>query len=304
MPEGISVTVEELVGLRGVSRRLELGARRTALAAEAGGFHSIYKGRGLEFDEVRPYQPGDDSRTIDWRVTARRGRPHTKLFREERERPVFVLVDLHPGMYFGTRNCFKSVAACRLAAVIAWAAERAGDRIGGVVAGAAGHAELQPRARREGVLRMFRELENLQPMAPGELEYGRLDESLARLTRVTKKGSLVFIISDFQELGDEAERHLTALSRHNDVIAAMVFDPLEANPPSKGMLEMGTPEIRNVVDLGRSRTSKSWKERFSTHRSSVMDVCRQHQVSFMDVSTEDDLVRVLAAGLAGHGVRR
>ncbi|MEJ1402066.1 MAG: DUF58 domain-containing protein, partial [Candidatus Sedimenticola sp. (ex Thyasira tokunagai)] len=103
----VHATLDELIRLRGNSRGLVLGAQRRSLSAQSGGYLSVYRGRGLEFDEVRAYQPGDDVRTIDWRVTARRGRTHTKLFREERERPVLLLADFHPGMYFGSRQQFK-----------------------------------------------------------------------------------------------------------------------------------------------------------------------------------------------------
>ena len=125
MNEGTTLTLNQLIRLRASARGLELGARRRTLSAQAGGYLSVYHGRGMEFDEVRTYQVGDDARTIDWRVTARRGRPHTKLFREERERPVMLLVDLHPGMYFGSRVQYKSVLAGRLSALMGWAAVRA-----------------------------------------------------------------------------------------------------------------------------------------------------------------------------------
>ena len=127
MVNGVNVTLEQLIRLRAAARGLELGSRHLAISSQAGGYRSAYRGRGLEFDEVRAYQTTDDARTIDWRVTARRGRPHTKIFREERERPVLVLVDLHPGMYFGSRLRFKSVLASQAAALIAWAAEQSAD---------------------------------------------------------------------------------------------------------------------------------------------------------------------------------
>src|SRR5690348_9135392 len=144
-----------------------------ARAALFGAHRSSFRGRGLEFQEVRPYVAGDDPRSIDWRVTARRGRPHTKLFHEERERPVWVLVDLHAGLFFGTRRQLKSSVALRAAALFAWAASMGGDRVGAVIAGAArGKAAapvrvLPPRAREAGVLPILETLIELQPTAPG-----------------------------------------------------------------------------------------------------------------------------------------
>ena len=126
--EAVFPALADLIGLRGAARGLELGARRLALSVQSGGYRSVYRGRGLEFDEVRIYQPGDEVRDIDWRVTARRGRPHTRLYREERERPVLLYADLGPGMLFGSRH-LKSAQAMRAGALLAWAAEQAGDRI-------------------------------------------------------------------------------------------------------------------------------------------------------------------------------
>ncbi|MDE1929301.1 MAG: DUF58 domain-containing protein, partial [Burkholderiales bacterium] len=125
--------LDELVALRGAAQGLSLHAHRPALAQLAGGHRSAQRGRGLEFEEVRPYASGDDVRSIDWRVTARRGKPHTKLFREERERPVWIVVDLHAGLFFGSRRQTKSALALRAAARRAWAAARGGDRIGALL---------------------------------------------------------------------------------------------------------------------------------------------------------------------------
>src|SRR5665811_1284239 len=124
----------DLVVLRGAAHGLSLHARRPALAQLQGGHRSAQRGRGLEFEEVRPYAAGDDARTIDWRVTARRGKPHTKLFREERERPVWIVADLHPGLFFGSRRQFKSALLLRAAALLGWVAALSGDRVGAVIA--------------------------------------------------------------------------------------------------------------------------------------------------------------------------
>ena len=123
----------ELLALRGSARGLSLHAHRPALARLMGGQRSAQRGRGLEFEEVRPYAPGDDARRIDWRVTARRGKPHTKLFREERERPVWLLLDLNPGLFFGSKRQLKSALLLRAAALLGWVAVEGGDRLGAVV---------------------------------------------------------------------------------------------------------------------------------------------------------------------------
>jgi uncharacterized protein (DUF58 family) len=136
----VCVSPATLIALRGAGEGLSLKASRIA-ARQSGNYLSRFKGRGMEFDEARQYQPGDDVRTLDWRVTARTGKPHTKLFREERERAVLAWVDMRPTMFFATRGAFKSVIAARAAALIAWSTNQQGDRLGSLVFNADNHHE-------------------------------------------------------------------------------------------------------------------------------------------------------------------
>jgi len=299
--DGSALDLDELIRLRAASRGLELGARRHALSVQAGGYVSAYRGRGLELDEVRAYQPGDDARSIDWRVTARRGRPHTKLFREERERPVLVLVDLHPGMYFGSRQQLKSVLAGRLAALLGWAAVRGGDRLGGLVTGATGHREIHPAAREAGLLPLLRTLVRLQPTRPETPVAGRMDLALARMARLAHPGSLVVIFSDFRESGDTAERHLAALARHNDVIAGLLYDPLEATAPPAARYSLGSGGLRLTLDTARPAVAERWIAQFNAHRELVQGLCRRQGIHFMEAATHESPLRSLRVGLARHG---
>ena len=153
-PSPVQVTLADLVRLRPAGESLRLTAPRIRVATE-GGHVSPYKGRGVEFDESRPYQPGDDLRTIDWRVTARTGKPHTKVFREERNRPVFVWLDLRRPMLFATRGAFKGVRAAEAAALVAWSAVANGDRLGGLVFSETEHHELRPALGSRAALRLL-----------------------------------------------------------------------------------------------------------------------------------------------------
>ncbi|MBT7306941.1 MAG: DUF58 domain-containing protein, partial [Gammaproteobacteria bacterium] len=184
MSSGTTLQLDELIQLRTSARKIELGAQRLALSAQQGGYLSAYRGRGLEFDEVRPYQEGDDIRSIDWRVTARRGRPHTKLFREERERPILLWIDLHPGMYFGSTTQFKSVLAGRLAALLGWAAVHSGDRVGGIVSAQQGERIIPPTSRENGLLRLLAAMVELQPRESGSPYSGHSDAALGRLAQL------------------------------------------------------------------------------------------------------------------------
>lgn len=297
---GTALELDALLRLRAAARGLELGARRRALSAQAGGYHSAYRGRGMEFDEVRAYRAGDDARVIDWRVTARRGRPHTKLFREERERPVLLFIDLHPGMYFGSRLQFKSVLAGRLGALLGWAAVRAGDRVGGVVNAAGGHREVQPAARERGLLPLLRAMVDLQPTSPGDWVQGRLDQALARLARFTLPGSLVVILSDFREQGNATAKHLRALARHNDVIAGLLYDPVEAVAPPAGRYTVSAGGRRLSLDTRRPEVVARWAAQFNEHRDAVRAMCQRHAVHFMTAATSDRPLRALQLGLTRH----
>lgn len=296
--ESVFPSLADLIGLRGAAHGLELGARRLALSVQSGGYRSVYRGRGLEFDEVRIYQPGDGVRDIDWRVTARRGRPHTKLFREERERPVLLCVDLGPGMLFGGRR-LKSAQALRAAAVLAWAAEQAGDRVGGVVVASDRHHARPALPRREAVLTLLKNLVELQPRAPAPAQPELLEHGLARLVHSAHPGSFIPVLSDFQSLSDSGERLLARLSRHNDVLLIHVFDPLEAEPPPPGRYRLGVPG--RLVELDCGALATHWRQAFATRRARLQRLAQRLGNPLLTLSTDAGLISVLARGLERHG---
>jgi uncharacterized protein (DUF58 family) len=299
-PETVAVfpALADLIGLQGAARTLELGARRLALSVQAGGYRSVYRGRGLEFDEVRIYQPGDEVRDIDWRVTARRGRPHTRLYREERDRPVLVFADLGPGMLFGSRR-LKSAQALHAAALLAWAAEHAGDRVGGVVVAAQGHATRPALPRREAVLTLLKTLVDLQPRTPHAPQPALLDDGLARLVHTAHPGSLIPVLSDFQTLDSAGERSLDRLTRHNDVLLVWLFDPLEAEPPPAGRYRLGVPG--RLLDLDSAAAAVRWRQRFTEQRERLQRLARRLGCPLVALSTDADPAPVLARGLVRHG---
>ncbi len=285
---GTHLTVEQMLRLRPKALRLLPGLHAKALSPGPAPRLSAFRGRGMEFDEARLYQPGDEARNIDWRVTARRGEPYTKLFREERERPLFILTDLHDGMYFGTRRVFKSVLATEIAALIAWVGAAIGDRVGGLVAASDGHDELQPQTRDAGVLKLLHSLERRQPGAPGELRPGQLDRELARLQRIVHPGSLIVVLSDFLQMGETLETRLRALRRHNDLRIGFIGDPLESTPPDSGSWRLGTPARRLWLDAGAARLRAQWRQRFEQRFDHVAACCRATGSRLMPFWTADD----------------
>jgi len=281
----------ELVVLRGAAQGLSLHARRPALARLAGGHRSAQRGRGLEFEEVRPYAFGDDARSIDWRVSARRGRLHTKLFREERERPAWLVADLHPGLYFGSRRQLKSALLLRAAAILGWAAARGGDRVGAVLPAADGALPrpLQvwpPRSRDAGVLPVLRALVDAQPRAPGAPRADTLAAALAAVRALLQPGSLVLLLSDFAGLDDVGEALLTAIAAHSDCRLLWVTDPLEADGLPAGAFRVGVPGRSWWLDGERSRAA--WRAAWQRRETRLRELAQRLNLPLIRLATPDD----------------
>ncbi|HUY84503.1 MAG TPA: DUF58 domain-containing protein [Steroidobacteraceae bacterium] len=255
--------LDELLGLRAAARASGLRVRGSARAPLLGSHRGAHRGRGLDFEEVRPYVAGDDARSIDWRVTARRGRLHTKLYREERERPVWLLVDLQPGMFFGTRRQLKSALAVRAAALLAWAITGGGDRVGAIVAtGTQMHCH-PPRAREAGVLPLLRSLVDLQPRAPAEPRAAALEEALRTALPLVRPGSLVLAISDFAGAGAAIDPHWLSLGAHAECRLYWITDALEERGLPDGRFRGGIPgQLRPLGGAAaRARWIDGWRER-------------------------------------------
>ena len=295
--ESTTLQLQSLIQLRSQARKIELGSHRLALSAQLGGYRSSYRGRGLEFDEVRPYQAGDDIRTIGWRVTARRGKVHTKLFREERERPILLLIDLHPGMYFGSRVQFKSVLAGKLAAVIGWAAIHSGDRVGGVVTAAEGERFVPLASRESALLKLLKASIELQPNRPGTPQYGGMDRAIQQLVQLAHPGSLIFLISDFQQLSTASDAALQQLSRHNDLIFSFLYDPLEQTPPTTGHYPVTNHLTQWQFNSRDKSESEHWKNHFQQHRQKLQQQCRILQSHWMEIATDAPLIEAVQTGL-------
>ncbi len=243
---GVTCQLDELLYYQRYTHLLNTKPSSRVKHHLSGQYLAKTKGRGMEFDEARHYQPGDDVRAIDWRVTARTGKTHTKVFREEKDRPIFILTDLLPSMKFGSQLLFKSVQACHLAALIAWKAKQNGDKVGGLVVTSDSLFEAKPRGRQQALLHWLNQLtlghealvsSNLGKDKP---EFKQLDpakqsqrfeEACRHLRQVAHPGSLVYVISDFQHVNDSALQHLFQLQRHCEVNACSIFDPIEQKLP-------------------------------------------------------------------------
>lgn len=299
---GIYVTMEELVGLANAHCQLDLTAQRRALAAMAGSHRSAFRGRGIDFDEVRIYNPGDDVRSIDWRVTARTGRTHTKVFREERERPVYLLVDQRQSMFFGSRNAMKSVVAAQVAALLAWATREQGDRLGALLFNDEHSHEVRPKEGKRGIQAFFRILVQFNQWLGPDQPAARatrqpISKALESLAHVVRPGSLVFLISDFQHFDDICLQQLSMVKRHSDVIALAIHDPLEKQLPPSGSYGFSDGDRSVRVDTTDKQFRKRFSLRFLQQQTDLREQLNSLGVALVDISTDSNLPDTLHRAL-------
>ncbi|MCD6526177.1 MAG: DUF58 domain-containing protein [Desulfuromonas sp.] len=295
----------DLPGLIALRRQVDAGLHRPlrSLARQDGGYRSPFRGRGMEFSEVRSYQNGDDIRTIDWRVTARTGKPHTKLFHEERERPVLVALDYRRPMFFATRGSFKAVQASQLAALIGWQALANSDRLGAFLFSEERHVELRPQSGKRGVLAMLRQMVNApawqrelhQPFDPQQ----RLHQTLARLHRVARPGSLVTLISDFAQWDDNVEKQLTLLGRHCQLQLILCYDIMETSLPTAGVYPLSNGQQPLQLDTGNRPFRDHYSAQFEAHRQRLQQFCQRSRARFFTCATSDNPVECLRGQTAG-----
>jgi uncharacterized protein (DUF58 family) len=294
--DGIHLSASELIALKPRCNALSLPMHRPTVSALAGAYRSRFRGRGVDFVESRNYMPGDDIRNMDWRVTARTGKPHTKIFQEERERPVLVVVDASPSLYFGTRKRLKSVAAGQLAAAVAWAAVRRGDRIGAFLFAPDGHRELRPAGGRRGAMRVIQGLVDWLDPETAHQGVEPLSASLERVRHAVRPGSLVLIISDFFNLDEQCHRHLSRLRQHNDVIGCQVMDPAEQFLPV-GRFPISDGDHSAMLDTHQQKSRNQFEQMSEQHGEIPRRMFQRHKCGWMVLKTTDDPVDALGREL-------
>ena len=246
----------------------------------------------MEYDESRLYTPGDDIRALDWRVTARTGRTHTKLYRDERDRPVILSVDYRHSMYFGTRTMFKSALAIRLAAVLAWRAYAHGDRVGHQLFAENGLLEAAPELGRSAVLKTLKSLVDGPGSNTGNLEGDPLTLAFERLPRHARPGCLIQILSDFRGLETLNENSITHLTRHASVEFLMIQDPLESwIPLGKHRFSDGQKDYEINVD---PRFQADFEKQFSSRVEHIRKLARKFNIRIHTIRTDDPLTSIEA----------
>ena len=274
-------------------RRIEITTRKLVSDSFAGEYQSVFKGRGMEFDEVRQYHPGDDVRTIDWNVTARTGEPYVKSFIEERELTVMLAVDVSGSGDFGTRNRFKRELAVELAAVMSFAATTNNDKVGLLLFTDRVELLVPPRKGRSHVLRMVRDLLVFQPVGSGT----DLRLALDTIHQMLKRRSIVFLVSDFLADPESYRQAMLVANRRHDVVAFDLSDPLEHEIADVGILALEDAESGQLrwVDTGSREWKREFSERVARLEEQKREVLIAAGVDRISVTTERDYVAEVGA---------
>lgn len=293
MADGVVAGLNELIDLRRYAQSVRYQPEGKAI--RSGNHLSKVRGRGMDFSEVRNYQAGDEVRHMEWRVTARTGRPHVKIYQEERERPVVILADFNPSMIFGTRVAFKSVVAARLAAILAWTVIKQGDRVGGVFFSANEHSEFTPRGRDLGVLPMLAALSKYtnQSEAEREVPPRLLSDALIRLRRVVRPGSIIVLISDFYSMDADCEKHLNRLRSHNDILAYHICDRIELAPPKPQQYAITNGEQEIILDTSLPSVSTAYEEYCQQRIEQLQEQFKRSHIQYTQVTADTNLTQLV-----------
>ena len=297
--------LDDLLELRHQARTLGVAAHHLVNSTFTSLYASVFRGTGLDFDEVREYREGDDIRNMDWLVTARTNTPHLKIFREERQRSVILCIDMGPHMNFGTRGTFKSIQAARTAALIGWAASKQHDRVGGVLFGnpATGLRYFRATPGRRGLWRLLRAL--TQPIEQGDTDESQLMAALQHLDSGTGTGSLIFVIAPINNVTAGFERIVGSLKQRHDVVLLPVDDPADRDLPSMGQVIFSNAagellEVDTDSEAGREAFRLDWEER----REELRQLSFRLKLGLIPVSTNEDVHKSLVTGLRHYAGRR
>jgi len=305
----VYVSLAQLMALEFKARDLSFLARQPQGSILAGNHGSRLRGRGLNFDELRRYQPGDDLRHLDWRASLRTGKPVVRTFTEERDRPALVVVDQRMSMFFGSQRSFKSALAAELAALAAWMVFNAGDRVGGLVFNDQridSIAPLRSRKRVEALLsRVAEQNQALNAANPDAEDEDQLDKALQRCVALAGHDHLICIVSDFAGAGERTLQLMRQLRAHNDVIALQVYDPLALKLPSNGRLLITQGQLQVELAVDKRSVHQPLGDYLGGRLKDVATLLRRSQVPLMMFSTAEEAHTQLRAELGkSAGPRR
>jgi uncharacterized protein (DUF58 family) len=306
---GVYIDLDDLIALEYRGRKVSFLPRQPVHSLLSGRFASRMRGRGLNFEEIRDYRPGDDVRSIDWKVTARLQKPHVRVFNEERDRQALLVVDQRLSMFFGSRFAMKSVTAAEAAAIGAWRVLGVGDRIGAIVFNDRDLVEIKARRSRATVLQILTSIVT-QNQALG---VGRgiapapsmLNTALEHATRRALHDASVIVISDFDGADDATRSMIGAMTQHNDVVALLVHDPLQSDLPASARMIVTDGELQIELEVGRASVRKSIEQATEARLGRVFAWTHELGVPVLPLSAAEEsapqLRRLLGAMPLRHG---
>jgi len=302
----VYTSLDALLGTRRHCHELPLFNRPVRSGRQSGQQSSRLRGRGVDFDQVRAYQPGDDIRNIDWRVTARTQKVHTKVFNEERERPVFVIGEQSPRLFFGSQRCFKSVLAAETCALIAWTALSHHDRVGGMVYGPGGCHEVRPRRDRKALLQLLQLLLKANHELRAGLQAEVADESeplnlaLRHSREIIRPGSILYVICDHSAIDGLNQSLLVPLAGHNDLVLLPVSDLLDTSLPLFGPLDFVQSDQHLTLDTLQADLRADYAAQFEKQQQSWLKLARRLRCSLIPLDTRFAAHEQLHDNLTGH----
>ena len=296
---GVYVDLDELIRLQFKARGFSFLPKQPIHSLLAGRHASRIRGRGLDFEELRGYLPGDDPRSIDWKVTARTGKPYVRVFTEERDRPALLVVDQRINMFFGTRLAMKSVVAAQLAALGAWRVFDQGDRVGALVFDDADITEVRPHRSRSRVMQILQAIVEKNHALRADLAVepngSMLNQVLETASRIAHHDYLVTVISDFHGANAQTQRLLTRLAEHNDVLAGLLYDPSKVSPLEGGRLVLTDGQLQVEIDTARGKTMRDMADYFSADLRETQSILAKVGIPVLLIDTvEDPAVQIRA----------
>lgn len=307
---GALITLPQMLIQRQAAKALAYVSHARSIAGISGLHLSKIRGRGIDFEEFRPYQAGDDIRLIDWRATARTGRAVTKVFREERERPVIIAVDQCSSMFFGSQVAFKSVIAAQAAALFCWLAIDNGDRVGGLVFSDTDASLVRPKRSRRSALHLLNQIftfnqklnakkEHTPDSEPQAADFKPgLAHALGQIRRITKPGSTLYVISDFATLDETALQYLNQLSRHNNVVCCMVYDALEESLPTPGVYSITDGSSKGSINTHSSKARSRYKQQFQERVATIESDLERLKIRLVKLRTNQLVVEQVREWIA------
>ena len=296
---GAMLSLQQLLDQRHIAKALELYLQSRSRLGMSGSHISKSKGRGVDFEEHRAYQAGDDIRSIDWRVTARTGRPFTKIFREERERPVIIGVDQSHHMFFGSQVSFKSVVAAEVAAILCWLTVDNGDRVGGVVFSDTNSEMVKPRRGKRSALRFLSLLADYNQNLLGQHKplaktgKSNLREALEHIYRITRPGSTIYLISDFADMGKVCLQYMQQLSLHNNLTCIFIYDILETQLPQPGVYNITNGNEMETIDTYAAAVRENYHQAFEDKLQSLHAELNLIKVPLISLRTDQIVLEQL-----------